>query len=65
MTDLRLVATLISVVTQPSQRSQTVAVASFQPSDNLAVNAMHGGGEVLVSELRCTVADDAAIGSVT
>jgi len=35
------------------------------PFDNSVVNAMHLGGEVLVSELRSTVADDdIAIGSV-
>jgi hypothetical protein len=49
---------LIFVVTQPSQRSQTLAVATFQPSDNLIVNAMYGRGQVLVFRLRPTVADD-------
>jgi hypothetical protein len=44
---------------------QIEPVATLQPSDNLVVNAMHGGGKVLVNELRCTVADDdIAIGSV-
>jgi hypothetical protein len=37
----------------------------LQPSDNLVVNAMDLGGEVLVGQLRSTVAGDAiAIGSV-
>ena len=40
-------------------------LTTLQPSDNLVVNAMHRRGEVLVSELRSTVADDdIAIGSV-
>src|SRR6266852_6313475 len=40
-------------------------LSALQPSDNLVVNAMHGGGKVLVNELGCTVADDdIAIGSV-
>jgi hypothetical protein len=32
--------------------------ACARASDNLVVNAMHGGGKVLVSELGATVADD-------
>src|SRR5258706_11328338 len=37
----------------------------LRSTNNLAVNAMHRGGKVLVSELRSTVADDdIAIGSV-
>jgi hypothetical protein len=40
-------------------------LTALQPSDNLVVNAMHGGSEVLVGELGCTVAaDDITIGSV-
>ena len=46
-------------------RSSRAFHGAWQPSNNLVVNAMHGGGEVLVSELRSTVADDdIAIGSV-
>jgi hypothetical protein len=33
-------------------------LAPLQPSDNPVVNAMDLGGEVLVGELRSTVADD-------
>jgi hypothetical protein len=41
----------------------TVAPAPLQPLDDLVVNAMHLGGEVLVGGLRPTVADNAiAIG---
>jgi hypothetical protein len=41
------------------------ARGALQPLYNLVVNAMDLGGEVLVSELRSTVAgDDIAIGSV-
>ena len=44
---------------------QIEPVATLQPSDNLVVNAMHGGGKVLVIDRCCTVADDdIAIGSV-
>jgi hypothetical protein len=31
-------------------------LTALQPPDNLVVNAMHRGGQVLVSELGCTVA---------
>jgi hypothetical protein len=31
-------------------------LTALQPADNLVVNAMHGSGQVLVSELGCTVA---------
>jgi hypothetical protein len=48
------------------RRSVIVAWSTLlRSTNNLAVNAMHGGGKVLVSELGCTVADDdIAIGSV-
>ena len=40
-------------------------LTTLQPSDNLVVNAMHRGGEVLVGDLGSVVADDdIAIGSV-
>ena len=48
-----------------SRHGSSGAPASLPPPDNLVINAMHLGGEVLVSELRSTVADDdIAIGSV-
>jgi hypothetical protein len=40
----------------PRQALKQFAARLLQPADNLVVNAMHGGGQVLVSELGCTVA---------
>jgi hypothetical protein len=41
------------------RRSAIVAWSTLlRSTNNLVVNAMHCGGEVLVNELGCTVADD-------
>jgi hypothetical protein len=47
------------------RRSVAPLLTPLQPSNNLVVNALDLGGEVLISELGSTVADDdIAIGSV-
>jgi hypothetical protein len=52
-------------VARPILGRATTSLTTLQPSDNPVVNGMHRGGEVLVSKLRCTVADDdIAIGGV-